>query len=324
MTDSAVWANVVLFPYTRPPLKRARDVERINQYPLYELGKTLESLMRFAENETAAQKLFVPITHSIRALNDLLAGVPFPLTISKTAAEELRIAVQGMNTKYFTKLNEDGKRAFNYPDDNVIVPTWEWSWIKSRFSTFETILAVEVRELSTYFVPPRGIYSTAALIDFADKSFPAEIFGHVPEKAKDDWRAAGRCLAFNLLSATGFHVARAVEATLEVYYQLFTGESGTLNGWYDYIKALSEVMAKEASPSPSPKTIAELVQMKDDYRNPVMHPRVTLTESDARMLFDNGESLIIAMAGEIKALREAGGIQGALTVLTGVSALAAS
>ena len=37
--------------------------------------------------------------------------------------------------------------------------------------------------------------------------------------------------------------------------------------------------------------------MKDDYRNPVMHPlRVTLTESDARMLFDNGESLIIAMA----------------------------
>jgi hypothetical protein len=50
--------------------------------------------------------------------------------------------------------------------------------------------------------------------------------------------------------------------------------------------------------------------MKDDYRNPIMHPRVVLTESDARMLFDNGESLIIAMAQEIAEIRlSSGGIQ---------------
>ncbi len=39
--------------------------------------------------------------------------------------------------------------------------------------------------------------------------------------------------------------------------------------------------------------------MKDDYRNPIMHPRQVLTETDARMLFANGESLIMAMAQEI-------------------------
>jgi hypothetical protein len=49
-----------------------------------------------------------------------------------------------------------------------------------------------------------------------------------------------------------------------------------------------------------------------------MHPRVTLTENDARMLFDNGESLIIAMAEEIKAIRDAGGgTQGILAVVGG-------
>ena len=31
-----------------------------------------------------------------------------------------------------------------------------------------------------------------------------------------------------------------------------------------------------------------------------MHPRVVLLEADARMLFDNGESLIIAMATEMQ------------------------
>jgi hypothetical protein len=61
--------------------------------------------------------------------------------------------------------------------------------------------------------------------------------------------------------------------------------------------------------------------MKDDYRNPVMHPRVTLTENDARMLFDNGESLIIAMAEEIKAIRDRGGAQGVLGVVGGTAAL---
>ena len=42
--------------------------------------------------------------------------------------------------------------------------------------------------------------------------------------------------------------------------------------------------------------------MKDDYRNPVAHPRVVLEEADARMLFANGESLIIAMAQDLQRL----------------------
>lgn len=35
------------------------------------------------------------------------------------------------------------------------------------------------------------------------------------------------------------------------------------------------------------------------------------------MLFDNGESLIIAMAAEIKTAREASGVQGTLAVVGG-------
>jgi len=98
-------------------------------------------------------------------------------------------------------------------------------------------------------------------------------------------------------------------------------KSGTPNGWNDDIQALEAEVTSGANPAPAAKTIAELKQMKDDYRNPVMHPRVTLTENDARMLFDNGESLIIAMAEEIKALNEAGGgVQGVLSVVGGTQA----
>jgi hypothetical protein len=187
---------------------------------------------------------------------------------------------------------------------------------------FETLLSTEMGEATTYFVPPRGIYSTAALIDFADKSFPGEIASYVPEKAKTDWRAAGRCLAFNLFSSSGFHVARAVEAAMESYYQLFSGKPGkTLRSWDDYHKELQKIKQGNPTPSPEEKTLVEFDQMRQDFRNPIVHPRVTLEEADARILFNNGESLIIAMAGEIKrAQTTQGGVQPTLSLISPAAA----
>jgi hypothetical protein len=178
------------------------------------------------------------------------------------------------------------------------------------------VFAEEMRETATYFVPRRGIYHTPALVDAADETFPSELQGFIPQKAKDDWKSAGRCLAFNLLSASGFHVARAVEATLEAYYWLFSGKQGeTLHGWYDYIKALRAVAEAKPSPCPQDKTLSELDQMREDYRNPIVHPRVVLSEGDARMLFANGESLIIAMAQEM--CEAAKGVQAGLVLIGG-------
>jgi hypothetical protein len=189
-------------------------------------------------------------------------------------------------------------------------PKGAWGILKTTVQDFETVFREEMRETATYFVPRRGIFYTPALVDTADEAFPAELLAYIPEKTREDWKAAGRCLAFNLLSASGFHVARGVEGTLEAYYQLFSGKTGeTLKSWNDYIVALRKIAAQNPTPTPREKTLAELQQMKDDYRNPIMHPRVVLTEPDARMLFANGESLIIAMAQEIAAAKSTGGVQ---------------
>jgi hypothetical protein len=319
VSDNATGApNVVaLRPWAHGEKLCEADVERVNHYPLYELGKTFRRLLdAMTGDDIEVRHLFSPIRAAMNSIDLILSGTPFPLGISKRAALSLKNELEYVHNRYFIE-TKDGKRSIRIPDSSVTVGSWELSGIGRKLANFETIFSTEMGELATYFVPQRGIYSTAALIDFADQSFPPDIIGHVPEKAREDWKAAGRCLAFNLLSATGFHVARAVEATLEVYYQTFTGKSGELNGWYDYIKALNGVIATGASPAPTEKTLTELTQMKDDYRNPLVHPRVTLTEVDARMLFDNGESVIIAMAAEIKTAREVGGVQGTLAVVGG-------
>jgi hypothetical protein len=297
-------------------------VERVNTYPLYELGKTLRTLEERARlDEQAAREMYSPISSGIRALDSLLKGEILPLGISKAATSELRAEIYSIYLTHFTTVDANGKRKSKYPEEDAKLYEWDTFGVIAKLAKFETLFSTEVGESPTYFVPSRGIYSTAALIDSADKSFPSDISGSIPEKAKDDWRSAGRCLAFNLFSASGFHVARAVEGVMELYYQLFSGKSGkTLRSWDEYHKELTKIAGTNPAPAPQPKTLVEFDQMRQDYRNPLAHPRVSLTESDARVVFNNGESLIILMASEIKAIREAGGVQGTLAVVAGTQA----
>lgn len=224
--------------------------------------------------------------------------------VSRPAAVAMKDAIDRLyNEFYFTK-KDDNAPEFRIPSaDAQPIPSWSWSSIKSCLTTFEAVFNAELSEATAYFVPSKGIYSTAALVDKADQCFPSDIASEIPEKARADWRSAGRCLAFNLLTASGFHVARAVEATMEAYYMFHSGKTETLIGWEAYCRALEALPRNATDPAPSERTINEFRQMKDDFRNPIMHPRVSLNEGDAKILFNNGESLIILMASEIKELR---------------------
>jgi hypothetical protein len=293
-------ATVVYLAGTKP---RERDVERINSFAFYDLGKTLKQVEAFGSS-VSRRDLFWPLIQCQGAVSQLLEGKPIPLGISRSKCTALHSALTEVWNSEFMTTDAEGKRVMQYPkedDPPVMVEGWRLYGIKKPLEEFETVFAEEMRENATYFVPRRGIFFTPALVDSADDTFPSDIAGHLPQKTRDDWKAAGRCLAFNLLTASGFHVARAVEGTLEAYYQRFTGKAGTLNGWQDYIDALAKVQKSGGNPSPQEKTLAELEQMKKDYRNPLAHPRIVLDEPDARMLFANGESLIIAMAQELKA-----------------------
>lgn len=290
-------------------------MEKVNAYWFYDLGRELRAVASLPDGGDANTAVMPIINAHWRLTNLVTKGDPIPLGVSKASAQTLLSHLNGC-FDHFMVDNGEGGRKFQWPSDGDKMPSWLYVSFRFDLERFETIFSAEMTDTATYFVPRRGIFNTAALVDTADEAFPAEIRGFIPQKTQDDWRSAGRCLAFNLLSASGFHVARAVEGTLEAYYQSFTGKTGTENGWNDYIKALEGVTGLKP---PSPKTIAGLRQMKDDYRNPLMHPRVVLNEPEARILFANGESLIMAMAGEIKdatTLPLIGGTTGA-TLLTG-------
>ncbi|MBN8973933.1 MAG: HEPN domain-containing protein [Rhizobiales bacterium] len=295
------------------------DLERINPFSFYEFASKLHAVSALS-GEVSTRAGFWPIWQARNAMETLIKGDPIPIGISSGKAQTLRERLDNVMKDRFETTDQKGEKRIRFPEESdQPIAGYMIDWIKSGITEFETVFAEEMRETATYFVPRRGIYWTPALVDSADETFPKELLSFIPQKAREDWKSAGRCLAFNLLSASGFHVARAVEACLESYYGLFSGKPGeTLHSWYDYIKALKEIAAKEPTPCPLAKTLVELDQMREDYRNPIVHPRVVLSEGDARMLFANGESLIIAMAQEIALA--ATGIQPALALVGGKEA----
>lgn len=306
---------VVLFHEGAQDGIEAGDMERINQHSFYVFGQSLQKLQR--SGDVRPVDIFIDVWSARGAVENLLNGKPMPIGVSTEAARELSQTLAAIQDEYFFEPAQPGKeRDIKWPSEtDAAIPAWRWSLVTTALNKFETVFAAEMAEATTYYIPQKGIFHTPGLIDRADDSFPADLKPFVPEKTKVDWRAAGRCLALSLWTASGFHVARAVEGTLEAYYQRFLNKPGeTKAGWHEYLKELEE-LPEGTAPAPDEKALAAIRRMKDDYRNPVAHPRVVLEEADARMLFDMGESVIICMAQGLKETAE--GPQGALALLLG-------
>lgn len=166
--------------------------------------------------------------------------------------------------------------------------------VTSSLTDFETVLRAELSIVDAYFVTRKGGYDTFTLIANAETIFPADLTPKVPQ-AVQDVREAGRCLAYELSTASGFHVLRATESVIRRYWEVVSSgkphpkprNMGT------YIHRM------EKAKMGAPKVLAVLKQIKDLHRNPLAHPEETLNLQDAIGLFGIAHSAIGAMLKEI-------------------------
>jgi hypothetical protein len=166
--------------------------------------------------------------------------------------------------------------------------------VTSSLTTFETILQAQLQSLSTYFVSRQLAYETSLLIEEGDKLLPDS----AREDAKDaipDLQQAGKCLAFDIPTAAGFHIIRATESVIRKYYAAVIGRppKPKMRNWGTYIKNLQTANADT-------RVTGFLVHIKDTYRNPVLHPEETLSQEDAQVLLGACVSAIVLMVGAIK------------------------
>lgn len=270
-------------------------MDRIDLYRLYVIGSEVHPMLDVSRNDTTVGALFLPLQNALRAINELLNPEgPIRLDFGRDAAAQAQSSLIAMDREHFR--NEDGGRRFpeNYSDP---IPSYEMWPIKRALEMFEPVFQTEMQRAATYLVPKRGTYDLGDLVDRADETFPSELRVLIGAQALEEYRAAGRCYAFGLFTASGYHCCRATEAVLRDYYRELTGK--TDKGTETWGKLLEEIEKIEGANAADPKTLGHIKHVKDHDRNPLSHLRANLSSIDADILLSASKVAMAAMASEL-------------------------
>lgn len=266
------------------------EVHRLDVYPIFNLGRELSSLENLCETggiNGFDQILRLAVaSETIAAFFDLQ---DLKIIYSRSTLE----ALQSETDELYEEVNNKNELKQNdfYKLENLI-------------REFKTQLAAELPHVHLYLLPDQGIFNTTALVDRAHEHIHRSQRIALPEFALSEIRAAGRCLAFQLFSASGYHSARAVESVLRHYYITFIKSSSnkklTLGGM---THDLQNIINKQTNDTPLPNgnTVRYLRDFTQFDRNPLIHAsdEITLEESDAFTFFNSACDVIGEMAKEL-------------------------
>jgi hypothetical protein len=247
---------------------------------VYNLGTELQRLRHIAA-ETALKDSMWILMNVERELNEFLNGSVYTHTLKASVApgKALLDAIKRLTTK---------------PDKDQNLDFYDTYSLTNTLQSFETVFTAEMNVGAAYLVTKKRGYDTGDLIWRAEVLFPTELPIRVPE-CVGDIREAGKCIAFEMGTAAGFHIMRAVELVLRKYWDNVTNkrprpDNGNMG---IYLREMENANVGDE------KVRACLRQIKDLHRNALMHPEDNLTLDDAIGLLGISQSAIIAMLREI-------------------------
>lgn len=253
-------------------------MHRVNGYPLYWLGTSLGALSAKLAPEVTYGEIAQQAYWSTGALEYFVSDEFITLPGSQRAA---RLLIGNLQ-----RILETAGRSGMW---DVAVEVSDTSLLTTGIAHLGSVLSSELSQANTFFVVQVRGWDTDTLINEADRVLDEESRSLLPALAKTDMKEAGRCLAFDLPTAVGFHVFRAVESVVKEYFPIFelSLPPEEKRGIGPYLGALK--------PGLDSKIEGMLVHLKDHYRNPLMHPDLVLERDEAANVFSFAQSAISQM-----------------------------
>jgi hypothetical protein len=254
-------------------------MQRLDAYAFYDLGMRIHALEKVVKDQVMRDAFF-DLWNARGAVETIINGQVLPVDVCLPACGRLRSAITAIIPEDITKLPTEKF------DENI---TEYQGWHLSQcLKEFETVFAAELQASDVYFVSQKEAYDTSDLIEFADKIFPEEIRKTFTPRTIADVRQAGRCLAFNLPTAAGFHITRAMEnVTLEAS-QKVPGAKPSKNDLHGYIRILENAGVHA-------EVIKELDRLRNDYRNQLMHPEIFLSDIQISVLLSDVKNVMVRL-----------------------------
>lgn len=234
---------------------KGSDVKRVNLLDYFELAESLQSAKRALNLESAkAGNIFFALMGLPHRLHSFIND-DNGFSTCKRVANELIQEVNKWNSENAMPNGEFSAELFEKE-----LPNWNWTHILRRIDTFRSVFEAECHDVDVYSVGQIAIYKTRDLIANASHKIPAEFRDGMPQEALTEFDNAGRCLAFDLPTACGFHALRGTELVMDSYLKAF-GITKKLVSWNEYIKAAEELASRDGSgPKPSKRLLQCLIE----------------------------------------------------------------
>jgi hypothetical protein len=277
------------FPYFRKRHPFLARMIPVNQYRFYDLGAKLYRVIAH-KSSIAAGEMFVPLMEAQTVLDALIKGDPITIDFARPDANALLNKLGALFNRYFIDMTT---RQFRFPSREEIIDAHELILLRSLVEKFETSLAAELNRRAVYSVPRRGLYDARDLTENADMQFSEETLNRMPETMREEIRAAGRSLAFGLGTASCFHLVRAIEAALAMYFENFSKQPTTTseNLWKDVLNRLAAA-EKDKFASADARLGSLLREVDARYRTPLSRPGAAFSDQEAAIFFGITGSLI--------------------------------
>jgi hypothetical protein len=279
------------------------NVKRVNLLEYFELAQAVGAAKRLFSTSAStkagniyfgASVLVRPMT-TFQTLND-------GFTATKHVAHSLVNAIERFNAENI----HNAQGVFEFEKLDVDISPWQWSSLTRELDAFIAVFTAECRDLEMYSVGQIGIYNMNSLVSKGSERFDPEHKQHMPPEAMAEFDNAGRCLAFNLPTACGFHSIRGLELCLLAYIGKRSAKAEKMKSWNDYHNEIEKLGKELSKPQKPSAKIAPMIQrMKELDRNPLMHPRDNLDISGADQLFNLAAITAVELAKDDIALAAA-------------------
>lgn len=273
-------------------------MKRVNLVEYYELAELLQYARRTVGQDTVTGGSFWIATYDLPARLRSFANEDNGFSTSKRIALDLAQSIEGWLSEHLYDGNSPQSAAPPKFDDSF--SSWQFSAVRNKLDMFKTVFTAECAEVDVYSVEQISLYKTSDLVSAASNTLPVGTRENVPLGAKVEFDDAGRCLAFGLPTACGFHALRGVELVIEGYLRAF-GVTKKLQSWNDYVESAKALAESSEEKKPALKVSQMIDRLRSLDRNPLMHPRDTLDEVGADMLFRLSSLTVYEIVKDMKA-----------------------
>jgi hypothetical protein len=252
----------------------------VNVFRYYFLGQYVRALRIIKDGVIADPTVVYVLASGIDALKQFIDNEdPERMRSSIAAGKELQIQIESALATIFKLSN-----------NSTIVPAFDKSIedkVDRLMRRFDLMLGKEMADLPMFCVEEKGSYSLRSLVKGCAQYQPPNVKSKITSGIEEEINEAGKCLAFSRATASAFHILRAVELLVT---ELITKTGLPMPppnrcNWGEYISVLRTGGA--------PKEVTDLFQiLKDNYRNPIMHPDDSLNLIEATSLFGICQSMI--------------------------------